>query len=78
MGVHRSTIMRQDRMDFEKANAKNRINKDSERIRRDARMIAKLQAGSLPYTPVVMSWLSRKLNKKSSGITLEDVKTILA
>jgi len=78
MGVHRSTIMRQDRMDFEKANAENRINKGKERVRRDARMIAKLQAGSLPYTPVVMSWLSRKLHKKSSDVTLDDVKTLLA
>ncbi len=57
--------------------AENWIVKGKERARRDARMAAKLAAGSLPYTPVVMSWLSRKLDKQSSLITQQEVQTLL-
>lgn len=51
--------------------------KARERSRRDARMIEKLKSGSLPYTPVVMSWLSRKLDVKASRITENQVKTLI-
>ena len=59
------------------ARARNRILKTSERTRRDARMVAKLTAGSLPYTPAVMSWLSRRLDKKAARITEADVQAVL-
>ena len=59
------------------AKAENRIIKSAERQRRDARMIAKLKAGSLPYTPVVMNWLVRQLDKKAGRITQQDVQAIL-
>jgi hypothetical protein len=60
------------------AQARNRILKASERIRRDARMVVKLKAGSLPYTPAVMSWLSRRLDKKAARITEADVQAVLS
>jgi len=59
------------------AKARNRILKANERARRDARMIAKLRAGSLPYTPAVMSWLSRRLDKRAANMTQADVQTVL-
>ena len=40
-------------------------------------MIEKLKAGSLPYAPTAMSWLSRELGKKASRITPDDVKTFV-
>ncbi len=55
----------------------NRAQKAGERRCRDARMVEKLKAGSLPYAPVVMSWLSRKLDMKSSRITQDQVNTLL-
>ena len=50
--------------------------KIAERTRRDARITAVVKAGSPPYTPDVMSWLSRKLDKPSRKITAEDVKSL--
>lgn len=69
------------RIDMANANfskARNRIVKTDERARRDARMVAKLKAGSLPYTPAVMSWLSRQLDKKAARITEADVQAVFA
>ncbi len=57
--------------------ARNRIVKTKERARRDVRMVERIKAGEPPYSPVVMSWLSRKLDKQSSKITSQDVKTLL-
>ena len=56
----------------------NKTRKIPERARRDARMMAKVKAGSLPYTPQVMSWLSRQLDKPSSKITEADIKSLKA
>ncbi len=77
MGIHRSALRRRRRTDASDTKARNSINKDAERVRRDARMVAKLQSGSLPYTPPVMSWISRKLKMKAVHITPEDVKTLI-
>jgi hypothetical protein len=57
--------------------AENKVTKNAERKRRDARMIAAIKKGSLPYAPVVMSWLSRELDKPSTKITAADVKTVV-
>ena len=51
----------------------NERSKTKERTRRDARMLERVKAGKLPYTPEVMSWLSVELNKKASRITSEDI-----
>jgi hypothetical protein len=37
-----------------------------------------LKGGKLPYTPVVMSWLSEQLGKRSRQITQADVDKLLA
>ncbi len=63
--------------DHAEQKAKNRVRKKSERARRDVMMTETIKSGSLPYTPEVMSWLSRKLDKQSTKITPEDVKTLL-
>ena len=78
MGIHRSHLRRRDRQDAAETKVVNRVVKDSERKRRDARMVEKLKARSLPYTPAVMSWLSRKLDKPSSKITPQDVQTLMS
>lgn len=56
----------------------NRKKKIAERVRRDSRMLARVQADNLPYTPDVMCWLSRKLDKPSTKITEADLKTLTA
>ncbi len=77
MGIGRAQIMRQDREDAEKTKAVNSVRKRKERHRRDARMAEILKSGELPYTPVVMSWLSRKLSKPAGQITQDDVRKVL-
>lgn len=52
---------------------RNGILKTKERERRDGRLISALQAGKLPYTPTVMSWLSDKLGKPSRLVTQAEV-----
>ncbi len=76
-------ISRSDRRDMDQSDARitkavNRIKKTAERARRDARMIGKVKAGKLPYTPIVMSWLSKQLGKKSTLITEKEVKAVVA
>jgi len=56
--------------------AENSHKKSKERARRDARMMDTLKSGSLPYSPAVMSWLSRKLGQRSSRITQEQVNSL--
>jgi hypothetical protein len=66
-----------DRLEAKETKKENRRFKEAERARRDARMTQRLKGGCLPYAPAVMSWLSRKLDKKAHRITSEDVKAIL-
>lgn len=77
MGMHRSALRRRRRSDAAETKARNCVGKAKERLRRNARMIEKLKAGSLPYTPTAMSWLSRELGKKASRITPDDVRTFV-
>ena len=77
MGLHRSTIRRRVREDAAETKARNEIIKGKERVRRDRRMLEKVKAGSLPYTPAVMSWLSRKVGKPAGSIAPEDIKVLL-
>lgn len=77
MGMHRSDIKRQRREDAQATRLRNRVVKDSERARRDARMVETLRAGQPPYAPVVMSWLSRKLGKRAGRITPEDIQPLI-
>jgi hypothetical protein len=57
---------------------RNGIRKAKERARRNARMLETIKNGKLPYTPVVMSWLSAQLDKPSRLLTQADVERLLA
>lgn len=61
-----------------KARQKNTVRKRRERASRDRRMVEQVAAGSLPYTPWVMSWLCAKLDKPPRKVTPEDVQTVVA
>jgi len=74
---------RRDRLDGRrtKATATRRQNspiKTRERARRETKMLAFIKDSKPPYTPTVMSWLSRKLDKPSGKITEKDIKALLA
>ncbi len=73
MKVTRSMFHRYRQQDAADTKARNVIVKMKERSRRDARMMEAIKGGSLPYTPVVMSWISRKLEKPASKLTPEDI-----
>jgi hypothetical protein len=75
MGARR--IRREQRQeDMAASRLRNGFLKVKERDRRDARMLATVQKGKLPFAPVVMSWLSGKLNKPSRLITPDDLKKL--
>lgn len=76
MGIHRSALRRRRRSDAADTKLRNGVVKTKERTRRDARMTALIQDGTPPFAPSVMSWLSRKLNKRSSAITSADLQTL--
>jgi len=78
MKVTRSMFHAYRQQDAKVTKARNRRRKFPERDRRAARMLARVKEGSLPYTPDVMSWLSRELDKPSGKITAADVKSLLA
>ena len=78
MALKRGLQKRLTRIDALAARAKNRIRKKGERTRRDARMVEILKSSSPPFSPPVMSWLSRKLGKKAGRITPEDISTLLS
>jgi hypothetical protein len=56
----------------------NGILKAKERARRELRMKELIKTGKLPYTPVVMSWLSEQLGKRSRLITQAEVDQLLS
>jgi hypothetical protein len=73
MKVTRSMFRRYRQQDAAETKARNDIVKTKENTRRDTRMMDAVKSGSLPYTPVVMSWISRKLDKPSRKLTQEDI-----
>lgn len=78
MGIHRSAAARKRRAKASQTRKVNKTRKIPERARRDGRMMERVKAGRLPYTPEVMSWLSVKLGKKASGITPDDIAGLTA
>lgn len=78
MSVSRNVFEWRRRIDAAKQRTVNSARKSKERARRDARMLDKVRHGALPYTPVVMSWLSTRLDKPASRITSEDLKRLTA
>lgn len=78
MGARR---IRREQRQFDMALSRrtNGLIKQEERARRKKRILGIIQAsGKLPYTPVVMSWLSVELDKPSTRITQADVDKVLA
>jgi hypothetical protein len=76
MGARR--IRREQRAaDMKESRHVNGIRKAKERDRRDSRMLNLIKKGQLPYTPVVMSWLSTRLDKPARLITQAEVESLL-
>ncbi len=76
MGARR--IRREQRqVDMAESKHRNGILKAKERERRDARMKDLLKKGKLPYTPPVLSWLSKQLGKPGRLITQAEVNRLL-
>lgn len=67
----------QRRVDMALSRHENGLLKTKERARRKLRMVELIKKGKLPYTPVVMSWLSSQLDKPSRLITEADVKKVV-
>jgi hypothetical protein len=76
MGARR--IRREQRaFDMAESRKYNGFYKIKERARRDARMLATVKQGKLPFTPPVISWLSVQLNKPGRLITPADIEKLL-
>ena len=76
MGARR--IRREQRQeDMAESKHRNGILKAKERERRDSRMKELVKKGKLPYTPPVLSWLSKQLDKPGRLITQADVDQLL-
>lgn len=78
MKVTRGQFLTYRQQDAIATKAVNVKRKTVERTRRDGRMLARIQSGTLPYTPDVLSWLSRQLDKPATKITEADIKTLTA
>lgn len=66
----------QRQVDMAASRLRNGVVKVKERARRDARMTLIIKKGKLPFTPVVMSWLSEKIDKPSRLITQAEVDAL--
>lgn len=72
MGARR--IRREQRqVDMAESRRRNGLLKMKERARRQARLLETIKKSNLPYTPVVMSWLSKELDIPARLITQADV-----
>lgn len=76
MGTRRIRRM-QRQVDMKTSRRKNGVLKKKERARRDTRMLVIIRKGFLPYIPSVMSWISERLDKKSTRVTQADVDGLL-
>ena len=77
MGLRRTRL--DLRMSDQRVSRKvNGTRKSKERDRRDERVLGLVKAGKLPFTPVVLSWLSTALNKPGRLITQADVDKLVA
>ncbi len=68
----------QRRVDMAESRHDNGIKKAAERERRAGRMKELRKKGKLPYTPVIMSWLSAQLDTPSRLIKKADVDRLLS
>lgn len=68
----------QRRADMAESRRRNGPRKVAERQRRQTRVLELIKSqGKLPYTPVVMSWLSAQLDKPSRLITQAEVDALV-
>ena len=75
--------IRHERLEMRKAKAikirrRNSPIKTRQRQRRETVMLALLKRSQPPYTPAMLSWLSRKLEKPARQITSKNIKALLA
>ena len=77
MGLNRKHKFLLDAIEDARTKKRNRMRKTKECARRDERIMAEVKQGRLPYGPVVMSWLSRKLTKPSNKVTESDIQALL-
>lgn len=76
MGARR--IRRNQRQaDMKSSRIVNGMAKTKERSRRQTRILGLIKGHRLPFSPVVMSWLSETLNKPGRLITQADVDQLL-
>ena len=77
MGIRRQ---RKDRIiaDQRESRQVNGTRKERERARRGTRLALLVKAGKPPYTPVVLSWLSKAIGKPGTQITQADVDKLMA
>jgi len=73
---------RRDRLDGRLARAsimrrKNSLRKEAERSRREQDMLELIKKGTYPYTPNVMSWISDRLDKKTSQIEASEIEALV-
>ena len=69
LGVPYEIVRYQRQSDMRESRIRNGLLKTKERQRRDQRMADLIQKqGQLPYSPVVMSWLSEQLDRKSTRL----------
>ncbi len=74
--------VRRDRLDLrivemQESRLENGHKKRKERVRQDIRLKDLLTKGKLPYTPTIISMLSKKIDKPGTRITQADVDAFL-
>ncbi len=74
--------VRRDRLDLrivemQESRLENGHKKRKERVRQDIRLKGLLTKGKLPYTPTIISMLSKKIDKPGTRITQADVDAFL-
>ena len=78
MAERMSTARRQDRARDNAAisRAENGAFKRKETANREKRMKTLLKAGTYPYTPAIMSWVSTQLGKPATQCSADECKTL--
>ena len=76
--ISRGVRMKRNKANERLSRIENGHFKRKERNRKDERMLEAVKAGTLPYVPAIMSWISTKLNKRSSLLKAEDIQKLVA
>lgn len=77
MGQRRDRL--DGRMEWQRVTRnENSLKKDRAAVRRKDDIVKLINAGTFPYTPAVMSWLSLEMGKKSNQLTEAEIKAFIA